>query len=92
MIRITENENKEIRKMYGLITEATSEDCNSNIMEFKEFRLWCVKGTTCKNYKIKPSVPGKPNEICNDQELIKAYKDKKLYDEFKKWQELPLKD
>jgi len=89
MIRITENENKEIRKMYGLITETTSEDCSSNMMEFKEFRAWCAAKQTCKNYKIKQVVSGKSNEVCSDQELIRAYNDKTLYSEFKKWQDIP---
>lgn len=87
-MRITENENREIRRMYGLITEATAEDCSSNVMEFKEFRAWCAAKQKCKNYKIKPVEQGKSNEVCSDQELIKAYSDQKLYTEFKSWQEI----
>ena len=86
-MRITENENREIRRMYGLITETTIEYCKSNIMEFKEFRGWCAAKQVCNKYKIKPVEQGKSNEVCNDQELIKAYNDKTLYDAFKKWQE-----
>jgi|LakMenE18May11ns_1017448.scaffolds.fasta_scaffold9561498_2 hypothetical protein len=85
MFRITEQENKQIRKMYGLISESTESDCNNNQIEFKEFRVWCAMGKRCTNsgYKIKPVVSGQPDNICADKELIRAYSDTKLYDEFK---------
>jgi hypothetical protein len=42
-------------------------------------------GKRCTNsgYKIKPVVSGQPDNICADKELIRAYSDTKLYDEFK---------
>ena len=91
MIRITENENKEIRKMYGLISEATEADCKTNILEFKEFRLWCDLGNKCRNkgYKTKPTVKDSSGKyidnICQDTELMRAYNNPELYNEFKKW-------
>ena len=83
MFRITEQENKKIRKMYGLISESTIEDCTSNIMEFKEFKYWCAAKQVCNQYKIKKTLD---DNVCSDTELIKAYNDKALYDKFKEFQ------
>jgi hypothetical protein len=87
MIRITENENKEIRKMYGLISEATEADCKNNTEEFKEFRVWCSMGNKCrsKGYKIIPVEKNKVDNICADTELIRAYSNPEFYKEFQKY-------
>jgi len=87
MFRITEQENKEIRKMYGLISEASVDECSKNVEEFKEFRAWCAAKQSCKEYKIKQVVGGKPN-VCEDSELLRAYSDKKKYEAFKSWQSI----
>jgi len=91
MFRITEQENKQIRKMYGLILEATETDCKTNILEFREFRLWCSLGDKCrsKGYKIKSTVKDSSGKyvdnICQDTELMRAYNNPEFYNEFKKW-------
>jgi hypothetical protein len=86
MFRITEQENKEIRKMYGLISEASVDDCSKNVEEFKEFRLWCSAKESCKEYNILPKESGK--SVCEDTELLRAYNDKKKYESFKSWQSI----
>ena len=41
MFRITEQENKQIRKMYGLISESTESDCNNNQIKcFIHKNMW----------------------------------------------------